>query len=638
MIKNWIVLCGLLYLAIPKLCAQSLTLSLPDTSIQEDETVLLRMQARDFEQITSIQFSLVWDVSVIEFMMEEQLDLGNIAVGATQASEGILRLSWFPPTGQPESLPDGADFIGLQFRAVGAVGDTTTVEIVDAPLMIQVTQATDIPNEFVEIDLVQDTGVVRIGTPLGLNVEVDNISCFGLTDGVISLSFANFPEGGRVEWSGPNDFTASANMLEGLEPGNYQLTVFDAQDAIVLTTVIPIEAPEAALMVDSIGVSPTACGADTGTATILASGGSSPFSYELAGGATNQTGLFESLAAGAYTVSIIDANGCTIDTTFAINEPILPTIDLGGNQQICAGETLVLDAGEGFEQYQWSTGAATTTIEVGTIGTYSVTVTDASNCLATATVEITQGEDLELVIENDLLEVCPGDSIELVVSGATFYEWIDTSQTLNALDTPSVLARPISNTSYTVIGSNACKQDTALLEVTALQTTATAGPDTCIIIGEELELDASGGLVYIWEPNFDFPLSDPTIPNPIISPEDSTNYVVTIVDSTSCIIIDSVLVEVIRDIQDLRAINLITPNDDGKNDVLEFRDLGKFRTNTLKVFNRWGDQVYNKVNYQSDDERFDGTFNGQDLPAGTYFYVLSLRAGEIKQALTIVRD
>ena len=82
--------------------------------------------------------------------------------------------------------------------------------------------------------------------------------------------------------------------------------------------------------------------------------------------------------------------------------------------------------------------------------------------------------------------------------------------------------------------------------------------------------------------------------------------------------------------------NLITPNGDGFNDELEFGEISKFGSNSLKVYNRWGDLVYQKLNYQSDEDRFVGLFNGQRLPAGNYFYVLAFRQGEIRQTLTIV--
>ncbi len=64
----------------------------------------------------------------------------------------------------------------------------------------------------------------------------------------------------------------------------------------------------------------------------------------------------------------------------------------------------------------------------------------------------------------------------------------------------------------------------------------------------------------------------------------------------------------------------------------------KFGINTLKVYNRWGDLVYQKINYQKDDDRFDGTRKGKPLPAGNYYYVLSFREKEYKQTLTILRE
>lgn len=618
--------------------AQSLTLSLPDTTIGEGETVQLAMLAQDFDEISSVQFSINWDVTVIEYLSETEVDVDNIAIGATQAAQGILRLSWFPSTGQPQTFPDGITFVALNFRAVGTIGDTTTVALTDTPLAIQITQAGDQPNEFVEIDLVQDTGIVRIGTALGLSIDASDVRCFGDMNGQIAIDFTNLPAGGTVQWSGPNNFTSNAMELENLAPGIYQLTVRDVDNNVLLITNVEIAAPDNALAIDSILVTPTPCDVSDGTASIEVSGGIGPFTFEVVGESQNMEGFFQGLGGGNYDLLVSDANGCTIDSTFEIPGPPIPQVNLGETLSLCAGEQAILDAGPDFETYFWSTGESGQTITINTPGTYSVTVTNAFECNGSGSIEVTEGEALEVVIENDLLELCPGDSLELVVSGANVYEWIDTSQTLSVLDEPMTVARPLYPTTYTVIGSNSCKQDTAVLDVFVFESLATGGPDTCIIIGEELELDASGGVAYIWSINADFPVSDPTIPNPIVSPKDTTNYVVRIVDENACIIMDSVMVAVLENIQDVKAVNLITPNGDGKNDVLEFQGLGKFRENTLKVFNRWGDQVYSKVNYQNDGERFDGTYKGSPLPAGTYFYVLSLRSGEVKQALTIVRE
>jgi gliding motility-associated-like protein len=123
----------------------------------------------------------------------------------------------------------------------------------------------------------------------------------------------------------------------------------------------------------------------------------------------------------------------------------------------------------------------------------------------------------------------------------------------------------------------------------------------------------------------------------VSSPEDSTTYQVQVTDINGCITTDEVTILVANDpASTITPYSLITPNGDGKNDVLEFGGIGKFGTNSLKVYNRWGDLVYQKVNYESDEERFDGTFKGSRLPAGNYFYVLAFRAGDVKQTLTII--
>ncbi|MEZ4984437.1 MAG: gliding motility-associated C-terminal domain-containing protein [Saprospiraceae bacterium] len=165
---------------------------------------------------------------------------------------------------------------------------------------------------------------------------------------------------------------------------------------------------------------------------------------------------------------------------------------------------------------------------------------------------------------------------------------------------------------------------------------ATAGADTCIAPGDKAQLLASGGIFYNWL-EAPYPVSDAAIPNPVVAPEDSTTYTVLITDINGCVTRDSITVLVAADpVSSITPYNLITPNGDGWNDVLDFGSISKFGANSLKVYNRWGDLVYQKLNYGSDEERFNGLYKGQPLPAGNYFYVLAFRQGEVKQTLTIV--
>jgi gliding motility-associated-like protein len=76
------------------------------------------------------------------------------------------------------------------------------------------------------------------------------------------------------------------------------------------------------------------------------------------------------------------------------------------------------------------------------------------------------------------------------------------------------------------------------------------------------------------------------------------------------------------------APSMITPNGDGMNDsfiVPCLSDKSKVPTNTISIFNQWGDEVYHASPYNND---WEGTFAGEDLPAGTFFYILDLHDGQ----------
>ena len=171
----------------------------------------------------------------------------------------------------------------------------------------------------------------------------------------------------------------------------------------------------------------------------------------------------------------------------------------------------------------------------------------------------------------------------------------------------------------------ACGSDTKEIEVNVFEITATAGEDQCIQEGDLLQLEASGGEFYYWLGG-EYELNAYDIPNPTSRPLDSTSYRVMIVDANECTTFDEVFIIIAGEpTRFVTRINMITPNGDGVNDVLDFgNNFEKYGTNTLKVFNRWGKLIYEKIDYQLDAERFDGTHKGEQLPAGTYYYTCLL--------------
>lgn len=617
------------------LAAQNISLSLPDELAQTGDVVSLDLRAQDFDEVVSMQFSLRWDVAVMTYTDFELVDLDNVAIGAFEASDGVLRFSWFDQDGVGRTLPDGAAIVRLRFTVVGLPGAFTDVSFSGTPLAIQIFRVGDEPGEFVPLTLVPDDGSVTVVSESGFALSTTHVACQGEATGSITLAATGSTAGLTYQWSGPAGFTASTPDISALLPGEYSLTVTDAQGTLVYEATTTVSEPPALLLEAAI-VTDAGCDDTGGSTALSATGGTPPYTYSL-GGDSNASGMFADLVPGAYLFTLTDAQGCTLQDSLTVGAALAPQPQLPGPYAICGPVPVLLVPGD-FANYLWSTGETTATISVAEPGNYSVTVTNEAGCTGTAAATVTlQSEGPALLLTAEADTACPGEALQLQAAGADTYEWIDTSSTLAQLSASTAVVTPLFTTTYALVGSNACGIDTATVIITVMLSEATAGPDTCIALGGEARLMASGGLSYFWD-NAPFPLSRRDIPNPLTSPEDSTVYRVTIIDAFGCTVRDSVTVTVATDILGtIKAVNTITPNGDGKNDVLEFLGAEKFGLNTLRVYNRWGNIVYQKVNYQLDEERFDGTFQGQPLPAGVYFYVLSFRTAEIKQKLMIVR-
>jgi gliding motility-associated-like protein len=143
--------------------------------------------------------------------------------------------------------------------------------------------------------------------------------------------------------------------------------------------------------------------------------------------------------------------------------------------------------------------------------------------------------------------------------------------------------------------------------------------DTTIMEGDELSLEGYGGVSYLWFPD-DF-MDDPNLPNPVVEPDFDMTYYCQITDIDGCSDTARIKIKVVPDISLLLVPNLFTPNTDGYNDTWEIRNLEGFPANKMTVFNIYGQVVMEESPYANN---WGGDYNGNQLPDGTYFYVLEL--------------
>ncbi|MDE5420513.1 gliding motility-associated C-terminal domain-containing protein, partial [Labilibaculum sp. DW002] len=197
-----------------------------------------------------------------------------------------------------------------------------------------------------------------------------------------------------------------------------------------------------------------------------------------------------------------------------------PTVDLGADQETCAGGTITFDAGNIGSTYLWSTGETTQTITVSTSGNYSVTITDANGCSASDDVNATIHANPTVNLGADQ-ETCSGNSITFDARniGST-YLW-STGET-----TQTITVSTSGNYSVTITDANGCSAtDNANATIHANPTVdLVADQETCA--GGTITFDAGNiGSTYLWS------TGETT---QTINVSTSGNYSVTITDANGC--------------------------------------------------------------------------------------------------------
>lgn len=228
-----------------------------------------------------------------------------------------------------------------------------------------------------------------------------------------------------------------------------------------------------------------------------------------------------------------------------------------------------------------------------------------------------------IFVPGDSVSVCLGDSIQVFAqgSGAISYLWSDgtigASNWIQAGDAPSMTC--------TATGVNNCTY-TRELKIGVFTITADAGPDLTVPVGENVQLQGSGGTNYYWSSDLPAYYSDRFIADPVVRPEhDTTMFILRATGANGCIDYDTMFVyrtypEPEPGTEFSNVQNVITPNGDGRNDVLDISEIIGTDGCLISILDRWGREVYRNENY---DNTWNGTTtSGSELPDGTYYYIL----------------
>lgn len=221
--------------------------------------------------------------------------------------------------------------------------------------------------------------------------------------------------------------------------------------------------------------------------------------------------------------------------------------------------------------------------------------------------------------------LCVGESTPLRAMDAASYEW-SPSVNLNNAHIAEPTATPSVTTNYRVIGYDAynCFQDTAYVLINVgPKPTVDIGTDINTTTGSVITLHPTiqnGPIVsYLWTPGTDLSCTDCETPTATI--RDNTAYTVTVKNIYGCIASDVMRVTVFCLDGQVFIPNAFTPDGNGLNDILMIRGKG-IRVKSFRIFNRWGEVVFERTNFNPNDPKFgwDGKVRGVPASPDVFVY------------------
>ena len=225
-------------------------------------------------------------------------------------------------------------------------------------------------------------------------------------------------------------------------------------------------------------------GAASGSATVNVVGGTAPLSYAWSNGASTQS--VNNLPAGTYTVTITDANGCTVTQTVTITEATALSLATSPINNLCAGQNngsidLTVAGGAAPYLYNWSNGSTSEDLSNLAAGVYTITVTDGAGCTATTTVNITQPTAVTVTASSTDEMMGMDGTATVTVSGGTpnyTYYWMPGGQT-----TASISGLAAGTYTVMVLDANGC------------------GDTLEVVVGSQVSLDEAGLANAVLYPN-----------------------------------------------------------------------------------------------------------------------------------------
>lgn len=442
--------------------------------------------------------------------------------------------------------------------------------------------------------------------------------------------------GVTYEWNGPNNFTSSQqnptiSNASIINAGEYTLRVSDGTCSSNEVSALVDVADLQSFSISSSVTGNTIC---QGSSLILTVSTLAGHQYQWIkdgvdiGGQTGST--LTVTQEGVYKNRVRNiALGCTAETN-EISVVVLapPVSSFSVDANACTNETLSFVDASVFDPratpvYAWAFGDGATATDTDPTHAYAtaqsfnpsltVSYSGVPGCTNVSNKNVAVVNGIIPTISATALSTCPGEQVTLSITG-TF-----NAITWNTTETSaSITVSQPGQYSVSTVDGNGCEAtsqiDIASNPVPSLVVTA---DKNAIVTGQSAQLLAEGADTYSWTPVET--LSDASIANPVATPEETTTYTVDAQVTGGCSAQATITITVSSDPSALDIPNVFSPNGDGINDLWVIPGIEAFSDCVLSIFDKNGKRVFEKRGYIND---WNGTYNGKEVPPGTYYFVL----------------
>ena len=458
---------------------------------------------------------------------------------------------------------------------------------------------------------------------ISVNYTITNLSCFNDSSGAIDLTTS----GGVIPYSFLWNNGQTTEDINTLSSSNYQINITDGNNCEFIQQ-FNVTQPD--LLAVSSNITHVKCyGETTGEIDITISGGSSPFLTNWSNNQSNEDLI--NIPSGLYSVAISDANDCFVSSEYVVNQPEEILSSINTTDLLCnnvsegiinieveggtPGYTYSIDDGQSYQN-------SNDFINLSA-GNYSVWIKDNNDCLQNKLVTIIEPTGFSTNVNIQNILGCYGDatgSIDFQLSGNTppySYQWSNNESTASI---SSLIAQE-----YEVVVSdiNDCEMiysylitqpEQMILTYDVQQASCEEKNDGAIFAA------VTGGTSPI---NFQWGSGENT---QNILDLSKGIYSLSVEDASGCIL-PTEIIEVGFDGLNgcIEIPSGFTPNNDNIHDEWVIYGLNDFTDVIVKVYNRWGQEVFSSVGY---NQPWDGKYNGVDLPTAAYYYVIEINESD----------